>query len=304
MSFERHIRSIFGISYLFEYPCSNTSICSPIKLFFQKGTYKFELWGAGVYSGGGYTSGEIHIYDSNTVLYLYIGGKAQTEKNSAGVGGYNGGGSSLVIGPTGTEVVVSRQYGGSGATDIRLNEELSSRIIVAGGAGGGKSSCLGGHGGGLVGGDGDFTDDSRSHYVGKGGGQNSGGDGHYIGEFGIGAASKPNLGTDFSGSGGGGWYGGGSGFHIDLFAAGGGGSSFINGHPECNITSLDFRFHNPIIIPGNETMPSPTDRNMFMNDGNQNNGFARITCIDKKSTCSISKIGLYIPYIYIILSVK
>ena len=58
-----YIYRIPGKKYLFKYPCENTSDCHPIELKIKKGTYRFELWGAGLFSSGGYVSGELHLYD-------------------------------------------------------------------------------------------------------------------------------------------------------------------------------------------------------------------------------------------------
>ena len=265
--------------YKIKYPCENTSECHPIELFFYKGTYKIELWGAGNSSGGGYTSGVIHFYDK-TSLFLYIGGVAQSSKEFLGIGGYNGGGTSKKIGMYGNSY---RQKGGDGATDIRISkDDLYSRIMVSGGSGGGYTSTPGGHGGGLVGGDGNC---SNGAIVGKGGNQTSGGIGQFQGEFGKGATSDPGGSTDLAGCGGGGYYGGGSGYQWDLKGAGGGGSSYINGYQGCFLNESNIIFHDAFMIPGNESMPNI---NGMYTKGPFGNGFAKITCVDPLSTCKRS----------------
>ena len=51
--FKVNIEGVGGRSRVIEYPCLNTSSCSPISLIFSRGTYLIELWGAGTTSGGG-----------------------------------------------------------------------------------------------------------------------------------------------------------------------------------------------------------------------------------------------------------
>ena len=304
MAFNKYIRAKPGEITVLSYPCENTSVCSPIELNFQSGTYKIELWGAGIYNGGGYTSGEIHFFDKETILSLYLGGKPQEISEARGLGGYNGGGTSTVIGPYNE---ATRQRGGCGATDIRYNESLYARIIVSGGAGGGNNGCPGGHGGGLIGGDGKLCinrDTSNMYNVGMGGQQNSGGSGKYYGIFGTGGQAEPTLGTDLSGSGGGGWYGGGSGWHVEESCSGGGGSSFINGHPQCQVVSNKYFFQKSVIIPGNESTPSPYRYGEWMSSGLKDNGFARITCMDRKGSCKMNGSNNYFIYIYILLISK
>ena len=141
-------------TYNFPYPCNISYECSPIILNIEKGTYLFELWGAGRYSGGGYVRGEIHLFEETTTFFLYVGGVSPIDRDKCGIGGYNGGGYSDVIGESGTNHKACRSFGGNGATDIRLNETLESRILVAAGSGGGGPSHSGGFGGGFTGGDG------------------------------------------------------------------------------------------------------------------------------------------------------
>ena len=280
------IKDIPQKRYKIKYPCENSTNCHHLKLNFNKGTYRIELWGAGSSGGGGYTSGEIHFYEK-TSLFLFIGGVGEDLGLLRGIGGYNGGGNSTHIGVYNGKV---RQKGGDGATDIRTTiDDLESRIMVAGGAGAGfttisditgeLTSCMGGHGGGLVGGDGMGN---KNSIKGKGGNQTQGGSGHHTGSFGNGAISAPGTSTDLAGAGGGGYYGGGSGFSADNYGAGGGGSSYINGYPGCAFNESRISFHNTKMIPGNESMPYI---NGVYKKGPFGNGFAKITCIDPLLTC-------------------
>ena len=276
---KRIIRAIPNRINKIFYPCENTSKCHPIWLVFDKGTYKIELWGAGTTAGGGYTSGIIHFYNK-TSLFLLIGGVA-LQGDLIGIGGYNGGGTSQIIGRYYNDI---RQAGGDGATDLRINEtDLHSRIMVSGGAGGGTSSYKGGFGGGLIGGDGICFDGST---VGKGGNQTNGGNGRFSGEFGIGATSHPSEGTDLAGCGGGGYFGGGSGYHIQEDAAGGGGSSYISGYKGCEIHESNYIFYDAKMISGNESMPYIDGS---FRKGPFGNGFARIKCVDASSTCKYER---------------
>ena len=302
MTFVKTIFASPGREYNIEYPCVNTSDCSPIELNVYPGTYQFELWGAGLTASGGYVSGDIHFYD-HIKLYLYIGGQAQTEYELIGIGGYNGGGTSQTIGPVETNGrLILRSQGGDGATDIRLNTSLYSRILVAGGAGGGWGKINGGYGGGFVGGVGNASADAYndvSLILSYGGTQTQGGTGQYSGKFGIGATSAPGSSTDIAGCGGGGWFGGGSGYHSDYSSSGAGGSSFINGNPQCNRTSQDYLFYHSFTIPGNELMPVPYQRGKGQYLGN---GFARITCIDPLMSCKIynRNFRYFIIYFFIV----
>ena len=282
------IKNIPGKKYLIKYPCTETYTCSPIELNIDKGTYIFELWGAGSEISGGYVRGEIHLYDKTTSFFLYIGGVAPTDSDKCGLGGYNGGGSSDVIGASGSTKLACRSIGRNGATDIRINETLESRILVAGGSGGGRTNFNGGFGGGFVGGNGNFSTKNNTDEKIQGGNQFEGGSGYLPGSFGIGGNTTVSTSTDLSGGGGGGWFGGGSGYHYDDYSTSGGGSSFINGNPECNVTSMKYKFYNSYTLSGNETMPHPTKSNGHY----LGNGFARITCIDPIITCQQNNLKL------------
>ena len=95
---------------------------------------------------------------------LYIGGKGTNGICGLSVpGGFNGGGRGGFS-----------ASGGGGSTDIRLNDKLSSRIIVAAGASGGERTADG-HGGGLNGVKGSLECSLAENAGSSPGTQNSGG---------------------------------------------------------------------------------------------------------------------------------
>lgn len=114
------------------------------------GKYKLECYGARGGNGhgnstggyGGYVSGILKINIDKT-LYLYVGQAGNDGNNRRA--SYNGG----AIG--GYDTLGGTENGGSGggATDIRTDTTLESRIIVAGGGGGagGWKNCYGIDGG-------------------------------------------------------------------------------------------------------------------------------------------------------------
>ena len=212
------------------------------------GTYKMECWGAGDSGassgsykgrgGGGYVAGDLNISEGRN-MYVYVG---QTYFSSNSTYAFNGGGySSGSGGPT-----------GNGATDIRTTynsdwknvASLRSRIIVAGGGGAiTASTTSSSSAGGLTGYNG--WQSGYTAYCGRGGGQNYGGAAPSLysggisngtkGEFGYGGRGGRSSSSGSGSGGGGGWYGasGASGASSGAFP-GGGGSSFISGHPGCN----------------------------------------------------------------------
>ena len=189
---------------------------------------------------------------------------------------------------------------GGGASDIRLViDDLYSRMIVAGGGGGAPSLkngtpdgyVQGGHGGGLVGGNANYSysssHDSGPRIGGSGGEQSKGGSGGRFnssvsnsGQFGKGAdwISRESN-TYGSGAGGGGWYGGGAGG--DGGTGGGGGSGYAlteSSHkPSGYNVSEEFYLEYTQLIPGDQSMPNPNGGTMV---GNSGHGFARITRVD------------------------
>ena len=219
------------------------------------GMYLFKLWGAsgadavsydtggGTGGKGGYVEGTITFFTRKR-LFAYVGGKGVTqdicypkgEVRKFYEGGFNGGGKSFSSGAGGT---------GGGASDIRLNDNFESRIIVAGGGGGAGFASSGGYGGYPSGGNG--TNTAKTGHVrsnGIGGTQDSGGSQRDCSSMCIEEEGTTYTNNGFSnsngvfgeggrglgrycggGSGGGGWYGGGG--TVNTGGAGGG-SSYID----------------------------------------------------------------------------
>ena len=228
-----------------------TSICS--------GIYKLEVWGAQGSGNGGYASGYINLKMGEN-LKVYVG-------TSAYNGGFNGGGTGPYSSSKGMYEL------GGGATDIRLNDSLYSRIIVAGGGGGSGSAASGGAAGGETGSNGSgwngyWTD------AGKGGSQTAAG-GSY-GSFGQG-------GSFIGGAGGGGWYGGGA--SSMLQQGGGGGSSYAvtatSSKPSGYLVTEDYYLTDTKLIGGNSRMPSHDGNSTIT--GNLGDGYAKITYVGKKA---------------------
>ena len=121
-------------TFNFQGPDSTSS--SPIEVFFPKGKYFVELFGAsggGLSPGkGGYTYGLLKLNSPKT-LYFYIGGQGINNivqiLDGCIKGGWNGGGEACSG---------KYQSSGGGATDIRLtkNDNYNDRIMVAGGVAG------------------------------------------------------------------------------------------------------------------------------------------------------------------------
>ncbi len=277
------------------------------------GTYKIELWGAqGGSSGGkgGYTSGEIDLTMDET-LYIYIGDLGRDQNTSCSVAAFNGGG--------GRTQRVGCGSGGGGGTDVRLlggtwsdTTGLRSRIMVSGGGGGAGSNGtnVAGVAGGLTGASASTSDSRLINAIGQGAIQTAGGTAptRYncgstygttgtAGAFGRGGTGGRNEeGLDDTsdafggGSGGGGGYYGGSGASgiCNGSLPGGGGSSFISGHPDANAINLSGAhtgqpnhysgkiFTNTVMIAGNGVMPAPDDTT---ETGHAGAGYARITPI-------------------------
>ena len=276
------------------------------------GTYKIELWGASGGSGvleypggnGAYTSGIITL-DYGDILYVNVGGKGSVANRSIALGGYNGGGSSQVIG--------AGDYAGSGggATDIRLVNKtdfdgLKSRIMVAAGGGGAYHYSsdvtgaayigIGGAGGTLEGIQETVIECvNRDQIIGSVSSQITGAGNNAcssvptveIGD--VATFGKDSSGVTWSSGGGGGYYGGGSGYATGAS----GGSSYISGYPGCN--SIDeasteqniihannsnhysnYIFTSPLMISGNDEMPNFNNGVMI---GNNGDGYAKITLL-------------------------
>ena len=288
-----------GNVYNFPYPCSSHKECSPFSLKAAKGIYLIELWGAQggnetdnkVEGGkGAYTSGILTLHSKSEFL-LFIGASgldASTETVFGGGGSgasYNKGGS------------------GSGASDLRYNSSLESRIIVAGGGAGSSyyfGTLQGGAAGGLQGSNGN-SGTCGSSYVSPGCGGNQ--DGVFptdcvAGELGNGGNSDPRHGS----GGGGGYYGGGKGATTtNTVSSGGGGSSYVSGYKGC-VKNAKFVLKNPIIRSGKDEMFSPSGDSVT---GNSNNGFARITFIGYPylfSCSSYHKSKMFFYFVFVSLS--
>ena len=245
------------------------------ELTLQRGTYKFECWGASggcsqaQCSRGTYVSGYIFLLES-TKFYLFVGEKGKVKGTTQT---FNGGGSAFYNRVETADSRLSYSSSGGGATDIRLVdgswdtfESLKSRIMVAGG-GGGETNYIsisanygnakkGGNAGFIKGESGSYSQCvgcSQNAYTDAGGGtQTSGGMGgasfaSNSGSFGKGGISNKAIAHDNypASGGGGGYFGGGAGYVTsDCLGAGAGGSSFVSGHPSCSAIASDFTESN------------------------------------------------------------
>ncbi|EAY10878.1 hypothetical protein TVAG_012440 [Trichomonas vaginalis G3] len=94
----------------------------------KKGTYLLEVWGPHAGSRivdekgyGGYSYALVYI-PKDQIIHLYIGGMGEYyfNDNRLTYKAFNGGGAGCI-------------YGGSGATDFRIDTNLNSRFLIAGG---------------------------------------------------------------------------------------------------------------------------------------------------------------------------
>lgn len=266
-----------------------------IKLL-TNGTYKLQCWGGqgGSYSStyyggkGGYSEGTLTVNDL-TKVYLYAGGMAASgATGTTGVksGGFNGGGNGY------STTTTYLEYGGGGASDIRIGtDSLYARVIVAGGGGGvgsynGSNRYNGGYGGGQTGGTGGQY--STSYRGGGGGTQTTYGTSYYgtttnsssygiIAAFGVGAGAGSSTSYQIAG-GGGGWYGGG----YSRRGAGGGGSGYVyksdtaSDYPSGCLLNSSYYLTNASTMDGSvsfESVEGGTET------GHSGNGYVRITKI-------------------------
>ena len=188
----------------------------------------FEVLGA---SGGrGGQGGKVTGTLTNLPQSLYVVVGSAGSIGSQVAGGYNGGGQAGGY--------RTNEGSGGGATDIRLDLGLDSRIVVAGGGGGagGFSGAPGGAGGGLVAASGQSGQGSGggggTQSAGGAGGVSNGGTSASAGSFGAGGTGGNSTNAG-GGGGGGGWYGGGGGGADDDNCCsdgggGGGGSSYTD----------------------------------------------------------------------------
>jgi len=235
-------------------------------------TYKMECWGANGGSTdnnfvgkAGYTSGNI-ILSKEKKLYVYVGesGHAWNEDTQPRKGGWNGGGDAVAnAGGGGGATDIRMLQADANISEWNNTNSMRTRIMVAAGGGGyidgwdtatgasrGYSAAVGGHAGGLR---------ALPHYSSYSNGrhivvtstsvstQTSGQtaqySSQYIGENGA-FGKGGNAAQNWGGGGAGGWYGGAGGCNIPRASSsssqtgaempGGGGSSFISGHPGCN----------------------------------------------------------------------
>ena len=230
-------------------------------------------------TNGGYSTGILTL-NENTTLYLYTGQRGQssnsTTKNTKNLGGFNGGGYSLV---RYYHTAYSSGGGGGGASDIRINStSLYARVIVAGGGGGGAGeSTASKYGGGLTGHSSQSTYQSTQTSAGTGG------------SFGIGGNSSGSSNYNYgSGGGGGGWYGGGSATGVSdsdssLRSANGGGSGYVytsstaSNYPTGCLLNSEYYLTKANTIAGNTSFISPSGSN---ETGHSGNGYIRITVLN------------------------
>ena len=264
--------------YNFGSPNSNDSPYYQQKL--SPGQYLFECWGASgggnddTMGKGGYVSGVLNIIETS-VFYIVVGGAGERM-----TGGFNGGGDGGIGYPSGQDIT---GYGGGGATDIRIDIDHNSTIIIAGGGGGasGYRNTKGGHAGGIIGGS-SRRNTTADPYCTHGPLSQGGNKENTTKWQGADALNKTYLQNIYcsregNGGGGGGYYGGGT-TTLSRYAwgectGGGGGSSCISGHPECDVIN-DLYFSNITMYNGTELFLSPSGDLEY---GHSGNGYARIT---------------------------
>ena len=279
------------------------------------GSYKLETWGAqggsygSVYGGyGGYSTGQLQL-NSESKLYINVGGEGGSVTQGIISGGYNGGGQSKHDNSNYYNV---RWFGsGGGATHIAtksgllktLNESISSLLIVSGAGGGsyysnytGEPTANGGSGGGYIGVDGITSGIGGWGSYGTGGTQTQGGFNYIdattcsncsssaygsisaIGGFGYGGNnSLPATG------GGSGYYGGGGSYHVQ---AAGGGSGYIG---NALLTNKYMYCYNCATSSDTDTKTYTTTNvssTPVANYAKGGNGAARITLISNASYTS------------------
>ena len=322
-------------SFVLNYPCTDTHLCTPYIVDLSPGVYQFECWGSigGQWGGtskpglGAYTSGKLFV-PKPTPFYVYIGN----------VGFFNA-----------VKEVETSLNGISpgGATDVRLKDSdnwwdensLISRIMVAAGGGGAEwTASIGGNGGTLEGGESisAHTDQGTTTYSEHcpGAKQTSGSECHSFyrdinypnqecsavaGQFGtaikpdpIHISSSESSYDDYGAFGGGGYYGGTS---YQYSFAGSGGSSFISGYEGCKAVKdqkdiehtntsyhySGFIFTNTKMISGNQSMPLPTSLEEGFYNGT---GAFRLTLLLYQFHCTYKRSLYYslIPNLFLIIS--
>jgi len=319
--------TITGTSFDQKYNVSNFSYTGNYQEYVvpADGLYKLETWGAqgGAVSTatggrGGYNSGSIYL-TKDEKLYIYVGQSTGTTTNTTSFngGGTSGNGPNSTAGGGATDIRLT-----SGTWNDATS--LRSRIMVsAGGGATGDPGVAGGAAGGLTG----ITSLGANGGTGgtqTAGGTPLGTSVGTAGAFGIGGNGNNN--TNGCGAGGG-YYGGGGG-NCGSAGGAGGGSSFISGHTGsialassannnprtgtggttcvnattdnlCSIHYSSKSFTNTTMIDGNGynwtnirgsqvQMPNPAGGNFALGQGNNGNGYARITPVDVKIPVNVS----------------
>ena len=284
-------------SFVLQYPCSSLQVCFPFETTLPSGLFLLEVWGSQggsdktVEGGlGGYSRGLLNL-QFPTKAFFYVGarGNYTIGPSSYSLPSFNGGG----IGRN--DVVRLIGTSGGGGSDIRLlSDDLYHRVIVAGGGGGSSDSynrCVGGFGGGYIGGTGERC--HESYPSGTGGTQTAGGVTSSDGSNGIFGFGGNKTGHDGCG-GGGGWYGGGAG--NGYMNSGGGGSGFVFTKENEEISNLhnlelpsNFFLEDAVTLGGSESFYSPVG--LTNETGHSGNGIIIITPVTHFCTptniCSI-----------------
>ena len=231
------------------------------------------------------------------IFYFYLGGKGEDQSDEGNIfvsrGGYNGGGNGGIdLNPTEYKSPES-SAGGGGATDLRTNETIETRILIAGGGSGAtdyanyvlNGSC----GGGFSGEDGKDSIHSPSNKKGSGGTQTIGGSSYSEqGKFGYGGNQTRKM--SFGSGGGGGWYGCGSGQAYG--ATGGGGSGYAS-----------LIFDHIVLLSGCSVIPNFYSSNPTI--GHVGDGAARITRLKIGQCTSTTQSNLcFIVFVFIITFIK
>ena len=254
------------------------SISSPYSIRLKPASYFIECWGAQGGTGssniqkyiggkGAYASGVLNIKRTQT-FYLHVGGRGEdgsTISGSRAKPGWNGGGEG------GDDPSDDDGTGaGGGSTDIRyIENDLSSRIIVAAGGSGSVKGSYGAPGGAITGliptiyFEYKFTESNTTQDYG------------YSELEGAPGGSSGNVPT----SGGGGGYKGGNAPSVSSCEVGSyhkciasSGSSYISGHKQCSKND-HFVFLFPRMITGKDMMPHYTLNEV------EGNGAIRITLL-------------------------
>ena len=224
------------MSYIKQFEYGFVDDCSLHQAKLSPGFYLIQAWGASgggktEYGKGAYVEGEIFL-PYKTVFYISVGGHGKDPNNSTGAEKSCGGGGAGGNGNWYEGKMTGGGYGGGGSTDIRTNENISSRILVAAGGGGNSGNVgNGGHGGGIE--SKKVICDNKIDYSAPA--NQTSGFSLFDGEDGRNGTKGVGTGAEGNGGGGGGFYGGYSTRSTNNHSScgGAGGSSYISGHPQC-----------------------------------------------------------------------